>query len=58
VFGYERFGGLGLIGGFLAGLFLTSMTVGILFVLLEMNQNLRRLVELMEQQRTRQSGGS
>ena len=59
ILGYERFGPVGLLGGLAAGLFITSMTVGLLFLLLEMNHNLRRLVELLEQEREKniRSGG-
>jgi len=47
-YGFSTFGVPGLFGGLLGGVFMTSITVGLLFLLLDIRDSLRRIGDLME----------
>lgn len=56
-YGFTSFGVPGLFAGLLGGVFMTSITVGLLFLLLDIRDSLRRLVELREADHQARHGG-
>ena len=50
-YGFSMFGVPGLLAGLLGGVFASSITVGLLFLLLDIRDSLRRMVAMMEADR-------